>query len=85
MVYATGSTLLEQLAGQFGRAGFATILTGGRAPTLRVVNRRAPRLAEDVHTGDGWFCGASAGLLAPCDDIPAAAGAVAHALGGQRC
>ncbi len=83
MTHATGSTPLEQLAGQLGSAEFATILTGGRAPTLRVVNRRAPRLAEDVHTGDGWFCGASAGLLAPCDDITAAAEAVTRALGGR--
>lgn len=83
MMPATASTPLEQLADQLGRAGFATILTGGRAPTLRVVNRQAPRLADDVHTGDGWFCGASAGPIAPCDDIPAAAEVVMHALGRQ--
>lgn len=83
MVHATAKTPLEQLADQLGSAGFATILTGGRAPTLRVVNRQAPRLAEDVHTGDGWFCGASTGLIAPCDDIPAATEVVKRAVGGQ--
>jgi hypothetical protein len=83
MVHATGSLALEQLADELGSAGYATILTGGQAPTLRVVNRQAPRHAEDIHTGDGWFCGAAAGLMAPCGDIPAAAQAVARAVGGQ--
>src|SRR5579859_5333767 len=81
MAHATGSTPLEQLAGQLGSAEFATILTGGRAPTLRVVNRHAPRLAEDIHTGDGWYCGAAAGLMAPLGDLPAAVAAVARAVG----
>lgn len=81
MVHATGSTPLEQLADQLGRNDYATILTGGPAPVLRVVNRREPGLAEDIHTGDGWFCGAAAGLLAPCGDITGAASAVARAVG----
>jgi hypothetical protein len=83
MVHATADLVLEQLADELGSVGFATILTGGRAPTLRVVNRQAPRLAEDVHTGDGWFCGAAAGPIAPCTDIRAAARAVARSVGGQ--
>jgi hypothetical protein len=83
MVHLTGTTALEQLAAGLSADDYATILTGGKVPTLRVVNRQAPRLVEDVHTGDGWFCGASAGLMAPCDDIAAAAQAVARAVGGQ--
>jgi hypothetical protein len=83
MVHATDSTALEQLAGQLDSAGYATILTNGRAPTLRVVNRQAPRLAEDIHTGDGWYCGAAAGLMAPLDDLPAAVAAVTRAVGGR--
>jgi hypothetical protein len=76
-------TPLEQLADQLGSTSYATILTGGHAPTLRVVNRQAPRLAEDIHAGDGWYCGASAGLIAPLDDIPAAVAAVTRAVGGR--
>jgi hypothetical protein len=78
-----GSTLLEQLADRLGSSSYATILTRSRVPTLRVVNRQAPGLAEDIHTGEGWFCGAAAGLMAPCADIPAAAQAVARAVGGR--
>ncbi|HEY3958294.1 MAG TPA: hypothetical protein VGM53_33425 [Streptosporangiaceae bacterium] len=83
MVRATGSTPLEQLADQLSHDGYATILTGGQAPTLRVVNRRAPGLAENIRTGDGWFCGAAGGLMAPCGDIPTAAQAVARMVGGR--
>ena len=82
MVHATSTTALEQLADQLG-GGYATILTGGQAPTLRVINRQAPGLAEDIHTGDGWFCGAAAGLMAPLGDLPAAVAAVARAVGGR--
>jgi hypothetical protein len=81
MVHATDISALEQLADELGSADFATILTGGQAPTLRVVNRQAPRLAEDIHTGDGWYCGAAAGLMAPVGDLPAAVAAVARAVG----
>jgi hypothetical protein len=82
MVHPTADLALEQLADELGSTGYATILTGGQAPTLRVVNRQAPRRAEDIHTGDGWFCGAAAGLIAPCTDIRAAARAVARSVGG---
>lgn len=51
-------TPLERLADELGSDKYATILTGGRLPTLRVVNRHEPSLAEDIHTSDGWFCGA---------------------------
>jgi hypothetical protein len=83
MVHATAGLALEQLADELGSAAYATILTGGQVPTLRVVNRQAPRLAEDIHAGDGWFRGAVAGPIAPCADIPAAARAIARALDGQ--
>lgn len=83
MMHTTDSTALEQLAESLGNTGYATILTGGQAPTLRVVNRLAPRLAEDIHTGDGWYCGAAVGLIAPLGDIPAAVAAVTRAVGGQ--
>jgi hypothetical protein len=73
---------LEKLAAELDPHGYATILTGGPLATLRVVNRRVPGRAEDIHTGDGWFCGAG-GLMAPCDDLPAAAKAVAQAVGGR--
>ena len=81
MVHAADSTPLEQLADQLDSSGYATILTCGQAPILRVINRQAPRLAEDIHAGDGWFCGASAGLMAPLGDLPAAVAAVARAVG----
>jgi hypothetical protein len=48
-----------------------------------VVNRQAPGLAEDIHTGDGWYCGAAAGLMAPMGDLPGAVAAVARAVGGR--
>jgi hypothetical protein len=80
----TADTLaLERLAAGLDTREYATILTGGALATLRVVSRRAPGRAEDIHTGDGWFCGAAAGLLAPCRDIPAAALAVARAVSGR--
>jgi hypothetical protein len=60
MVHAAGSSALEQFADELGSGSYATILTGSHAPTLRVVRRRASWLAEDIHTGDGRFCGASA-------------------------
>jgi hypothetical protein len=82
MVHATGSAL-EQLADELDSADFATILTRGQAATLRVVNRRAPGQAEDIHMGDGWFCGLAIGRLAPCGNIPAAAQAVARVVGGR--
>jgi hypothetical protein len=83
MVHATGSSALEQLADELGSADFATILTGGQAPMLRVVSRRAPGRAEDIHTGGGWFCGAATGRMAPCANIPAAAQAIARVVGGR--
>jgi hypothetical protein len=83
MMHATGSTPLEELAASLGSNSYATILTGGQAPTLRVVNRHQPRLAEDIHTGDGWYCGAAAGLIAPLSNIPAAVAAVTRAVGGR--
>jgi hypothetical protein len=84
MVHVTDTnTPLEQLADELGSDSYATILTGGPAPTLRVVNRQAPRLAEDIHTGDGWYCGAAAGPMAPVGDLPAAVAAVARAVGGR--
>jgi hypothetical protein len=83
MVHATDVSVLEQLADELGSADFATILTGGHAPMLRVVNRRAPEQVEDIHTGDGWFCGAVIGRMAPCGNIPAAAQAVARVVGGR--
>ncbi len=74
---------LEKLAAELDHRNYATIMTGGPLATLRVVNRNAPRLAEDIHAGDGWFCGAATGLIAPCNNIPAAAQAVARAIGRQ--
>jgi hypothetical protein len=74
---------LEKLAAELDPHGYATILTGGPLATLRVVNRHSPRRAEDIYTGDGWFCGADTGPMAPCDDIRAAAKSVARAVGGR--
>lgn len=74
---------LEQLADELESGSYATILTAGQIPTLRVVNRRGYGRAEDIHTGDGWFCGAAAGLMAPLGDLPGAVAAVARAVGGR--
>jgi hypothetical protein len=81
MGHATDSSALEGLADELGSGSYATILTGGQAPVLRVVSRRQPRRAEDIHTAEGWYCGAATGLIAPLDDIPAAVTAVARAIG----
>jgi hypothetical protein len=77
-----GTAELEKLAAELDSGEYATVMTSGPLATLRVINRRAPGLAEDIHTGDGWFCGAATGLIAPCRDIPTAAQAVARAVGG---
>lgn len=73
---------LEQLANQLDRSHYTTIVTGGCAPTLRVINRHIPAIIEDIHTGDGWFRGDSAGPIAPCGNISAAARTVSRILGG---
>ena len=83
MVNVTADQALEQLADELDSGGYATILTLSPAPELRVVNRQAPALTEDIYAGDGWFRGAAAGRIAPCEDIPAAAQAVARAVSGQ--
>jgi hypothetical protein len=83
VVNVTPDQALAQLANELGSGGYATILTRSPAPALRVVNRHAPELTEDIRAGDGWFRGAAAGLIAPCEDIPAAAQAVARAVSGQ--
>jgi hypothetical protein len=83
MVHVTADQALEQLADELGSSGYATILTRRPAPVLRVVNRQAPALTEDIQTRDGWFRGAAAGLIARCEDIPAAAQAVVRAVSGQ--
>jgi hypothetical protein len=83
VVNGTADQALERLADELGSGGYATILTRSPAPALRVVNRQAPTLTEDVSTDDGWFRGAATGLIAPCEDIPTAARAVARAVSGQ--
>jgi hypothetical protein len=47
---------------------------------LRVTNRAAPQLSEDVYAGGGWYWYSWAERIAACDDPGAAAGKVAQVL-----
>ena len=73
-------TALERLAAALEGTGFATIVEGGRRPTLTVTNRHAAMLTESVFVQDGWLWWSWAERLAPIGDVPGAARKLATAL-----
>jgi len=75
------ATSLERLAAKLDGNEYSTVIVSGqRVPCLRVVNRRAPQLTEDIYAGRGWFWWSWAERLAPSADVAAAATAVSRVL-----
>ena len=75
------TALLERLAAELDPERYASaIMRQGRVPCLRVINRHAPQLAEDIYAGRGWFWWSWAERLAGCDDAASAAAKVARVL-----
>jgi len=78
---------LGDLAAVLAAHGLATkiVTPAGRLPRLHATNPAVPRLCEDVYAacgpdGSGWFWWPWAERIAPDDDVPAAAAAVAKVL-----
>lgn len=86
---AAATARVEALARELSRRGFATTVTtvnGQHQPCLRVVNKQAPRMWEDVYAapdfGGQWsFWWSWAAKIGPINDITAAATALACKLG----
>lgn len=52
---AEGVADLERLTAELDPRTFAAaIVSGGQTPCLRITNRRAPQLTEDVYAGRGF-------------------------------
>jgi hypothetical protein len=74
---------LEALARELDAGRYATIMVGGHeAPTLRVVNRQAPQLTEEIYVGPSHFCYSSSEPIALVTNAPAAAEQIARVLNG---
>jgi hypothetical protein len=79
---------VEALAHELSRRGFATTVTTGdgrRHPCVRVVNRDAAHMQEDVYAAPGtdgqWsFWWSWADKIGPIDDIETAAAAISYVL-----
>jgi hypothetical protein len=78
---AEGVAALEQLAAELDPGTFAAAIVGdGQVPCLRIINRRAPQLTEDVYAGRGFYWYSWAERLAPVDDVPRAVARIAKVL-----
>lgn len=72
---------LERLAAELDSSTFAmVVIRQGQVPCLRVVNRRAPQLSEDIYAGRGWYWWSWAERLAGLGDPAGAAAKVARVL-----
>ena len=73
---------LERLAAELGSQQYAaTLVTGqGRRPCLRVTNREAKQLTEDIYEGDGRFWWGWSEPIAEVRNVAAAAEAVRRVL-----
>jgi len=77
---------LEVLASDLSARGLATTIVAGRSHScVRVVNKNAPQMCEDVYAapaGDGswWFWWSWADRIAPLGDVDAAALKIAYVL-----
>lgn len=78
-----GTAALEALAWELDSERYATIIVGGQGvPSLRVVNREAPQLTEDIYAGPSHFCYSSSEPIALITNAAAAAEKIAHMLSG---
>jgi len=73
---------LERLAAELGGEKFAVTLVAGdgRRPRLRVTNRAAAQITEDIYEGDGRFWWGWAEPIAEVWNVAAAAEAVRRVL-----
>ncbi len=73
---------LERLAAELGSERYAVTLvtSAGRRPCLRVTNRAAKQLTEDIYAGDGRFWWGWAEPIGPVWNTAAAAEAVRRVL-----
>ncbi len=79
--WAEGVAALERLTAELDPGTFvAAIVSGGRAPCLRITNRCAPQLTEDVYAGRGFYWYSWAERLAPVGDVPRAVARIANLL-----
>lgn len=72
---------LESLAAALDPGQYTAVLLGdGEMPCLRVSNRLAHRLSEDIYAGRSYFWWSWAERITRCDDPVGAASKVAHVL-----
>src|SRR6266498_2034595 len=73
---------LEKLAAELdGRRFTVTLIkSAGRRARLRITNRAAAQLTEDIYAGDGWYWFGWSERIAPVGDVATAAEKVAHVL-----
>jgi hypothetical protein len=72
---------LEKLAAELDPGQYAAaIIRQGRAPCLRVTNRRAPQLTEDIYAGRGWYWWSWAERISECHDPASTAAMVTRVL-----
>ena len=73
---------LEKLAAELDSQQYAVTLVTrtGRHPRLRITNRAAAQLTEDIYTGSGYFWWGWAERIAPVWNVAEAAGKVRQVL-----
>jgi hypothetical protein len=74
------TTALEALAEALNAGQFAATITPGAAPHLRITNRHARQLSENIYAGHGWFWWSWAERIADYGDPAGAAAKVARVL-----
>jgi hypothetical protein len=74
------TTPLEALAQALDPGQFAATITPGPVPHLRITNRHARELSENIYAGHGWFWWSWAERIAGCEDPAGAAAKVARVL-----
>ncbi|MGH3154953.1 MAG: hypothetical protein ACRDNF_00030 [Streptosporangiaceae bacterium] len=73
-------TAFESLASELDPAQYATAIITGTVSCLRVTNRQAAQLTEDIYAGRGWYWWSWAERITGCDDVDGAAAKIAHVL-----
>jgi hypothetical protein len=77
----TTRAALDELAARLDTTTFAaTIVNSGSTPCLRITNRHAPQLTEDIYAGRGYYWYSWAEHLAAYDNVTGAAAALGRVL-----
>jgi hypothetical protein len=82
-----GTANLDRLAAELDPGTFAAVIVrSGRSACLRISNRRASQLTEDVYAGRGFYWWSWAERIGGCDDPADAAAKVTRVLraAGER-